>query len=37
MEHELVAHAAGVAAEVWFEAGQRVDADAAPIAVEPET
>jgi hypothetical protein len=33
MEHERAAHAAGVAAEVRVAVGQRVDADAVPIAV----
>ena len=37
MEHEMAAHAAGAAAEVRAGVGQRVDPDAVPIAVEPET
>jgi hypothetical protein len=37
VEYERAAHAAGAAAEVRAGVGQRVDPDAAPIAVELET
>jgi biotin carboxyl carrier protein len=36
MEHEMVAHAAGVVAEVRVEVDQMVDPDAVLIAMEPE-